>query len=78
MTPQLLILQALENIHPRMQTVKTLFSEVRLDDDSVSYSAFKKALRELDVSEQIVVIPGQDRDKAKITAEGLARLAENA
>lgn len=76
MKPEIIILRILDNIKPRMLTVGTLWSEVNLESDRVSYSGFKSALRKLEEKEQVVVITGEDRDKAKITQAGEARLAE--
>jgi hypothetical protein len=70
------ILQNLSRISPRMMAVRTLWSEVYLDENRASYAGFRKALADLEEKRQIVVITGEDRDKAKITQEGLARLAE--
>ena len=71
-----IILNNLDNIAPRMMAVGTLWSEVHLDDDSVNFTAFKKALTSLQEKGQAVVIDGEDRNKVKITQAGAARLAE--
>lgn len=76
MNPQRTILLNLQRRHPGMMTTATLWSEVMLDDGGCTYTAFKTALGELEQLGQVVVIPGADRTKAKITDEGLARLAE--
>jgi len=70
------ILNALSLVHPRLLATTTLWSEVMLDMDGATYTAFKKALTELEIKNQVVLIKGEDRDKAKITDAGLARLAE--
>lgn len=70
------ILENLSRVQPRLMTVGTLWSEVLLDDERVSYSEFKLALRSLEEKEQVVVVHGEDRDKVKITQAGTARLAE--
>ena len=63
--------------HPQgLLATTTLWSEVMLDMDGATYTAFKKALTELEIKNQVVLIKGEDRDKAKITDAGLARLAE--
>jgi hypothetical protein len=71
-----IILQNLARVSPRLMTVGTLWSEVHLDDNRASYGGFKMALHHLEEKEQVVVVTGEDRDKVKITAAGLARLAE--
>lgn len=76
MNVERVILSALNNIKPRLLTVGTLWSEVRLDCDDLTYSGFKESLTNLETKEQIVVITGEDRNKAKITQAGEARLAE--
>ena len=69
------ILKVLENVKPRMLAVGTLWSEVRLDVEC-TFTQFKIALRRLEEKVQVVVITGEDRNKAKITQAGEARLAE--
>jgi len=71
-----IILTNLARVKPRLMAVGTLWSEVRLDDETATYTAFKAALLALEEKGQAVVIPGEDRDKAKITQAGEARLAE--
>lgn len=70
------ILENLKRAHPSLMTTAALWSEVFLDEARTSYSGFKTALHELQVKGQIVVITGEDREKAKITDAGLARLME--
>lgn len=70
------ILTNLKRRHPGMMPTTTLWSEVNLDDPEIRYSAFKSALTELETKEQVVVVVGEDRTKAKITDAGIARLAE--
>lgn len=76
MNIQRTILSNLKGRHPALMPTGTLWSEVALDEGGCTYTAFKGAMRELEVKGQIVVITGEDRDKAKITDAGLARLAE--
>lgn len=76
MNLQLIILRTLKLVHPRLMTTGTLWSEVVMEADSATYTAFKTALGELELKGQVVVITGEDKDKAKITDAGLARLAE--
>ena len=71
-----IILKNLDNIAPRMMAEGVLWNEVHLDDDSVSFTAFRKALTSLQEKGQAVVIDGEDRNKVKITQAGAARLAE--
>lgn len=54
----------------------TLWSEVMLDEPGTSYSEFKRALTALEEKNQVVVVIGEDRNKAKITDAGRARLME--
>jgi hypothetical protein len=71
-----LILTNLKQRHPGLMPTGTLWSEVALDEPGCTYTAFKSALQELEIKGQVVVINGEDRNKAKITDAGLARLAE--
>ena len=75
MNIQRTILQCLNNVAPRMLTLGTLWSEVRMDCEC-SHSKFKAELDRLEMKGQVVVIDGEDRSKAKITQAGEARLAE--
>jgi predicted transcriptional regulator len=77
MNTQLTILKILRVIQPRMMTTSSLWSETLMEEGEVSYSGYKTALRELEEKEQVVVVRGEDRERAKITDAGLARLAEN-
>ena len=77
MRTELIILRLLQGVAPRLLNVGTLWADALGEDDSISYSGFKTALRALELKEQVVVITGEDRDKAKITDAGMARLAEN-
>jgi len=70
-----IILEQLNNVAPRMMAVGTLWSEVRLDDDSITYTEFKSSLSKLEQKGQAIVIKGEDRNKVKITQDGQARLA---
>lgn len=56
--------------------VGTLWSDVMLDEPGTSYSEFKRALTQLEEKCQVVVVIGEDRNKAKITDAGRARLLE--
>lgn len=59
-----------------MMAVGTLWAEVALDESGASFTAFRTALEELEKKEQVVVVLGEDRNKAKITDAGRARLLE--
>ena len=70
------ILRNLNQVHPGMMAVGTLWAECALDQSGGSYSEFKKALEELEIKGQVVIVTGEDRNKAKITDAGRARLME--
>lgn len=70
------ILRNLESRPNGMCPTGTLWSDVLLDEPGTSYSAFRRALTNLEQRNQIVVIEGEDRHKAKITDLGRARLLE--
>lgn len=76
MSLQRTILHNLEQRPSGMLPTGTLWAEVMLDDPGTSYTAFSKALTELEQKGQVVVIDGEDRRKAKITDAGRARLLE--
>lgn len=71
-----IILTNLERANHGMTTLTTLWAEVSLDLPDATYTEFKKACGDLDRKEQILLIKGEDRDKAKITDLGKARLLE--
>lgn len=52
----------------------TLWADVALDEPGTSYSEFRRALGELEIKGQVVVVTGEDRNKAAITDAGRARL----
>lgn len=75
MTLERIILEALK-LPPSHTTKKSvLWGEVASDADN-DYRAFESALRNLAHKKEIAVIPGEDWDRIKILAAGLARLAE--
>jgi phosphoglycolate phosphatase-like HAD superfamily hydrolase len=76
MNTQRRILENLNRVHPRLMAVGTLWSEVFMDEETETFTGFKKALRELEEKGQVAVITGEDRHKVKITQDGQARLAE--
>lgn len=76
MNPERMILNSLDLVHPRLMAVGTLWSEVRLAGDALTFTEFNAALRKLEEKGQVLVITGEDRNKAKITDAGRARLLE--
>lgn len=70
------ILTNLELGHQGMMATGTLWSEVGLDVGGGTFSEFQKALRTLEEKGQVVTVRGEDRNKAKITDAGRARLLE--
>lgn len=76
MNPERTILRNLEQAHNGMMATGTLWAEVSLDMSGATYTDFKKALTELEIKGQIVVVTGEDRNRAKITDAGRARLLE--
>lgn len=76
MSLQRTILRNLEQRPNGMAPVGTLWADCMLDEPGISYSEFNKALLDLEQKEQIVVVNGEDRRKAKITDAGRARLME--
>lgn len=78
MSIQLQILTSLRRVHPRLMPVETLWAEVRMASvPQPSRSEFNQALRVLeDDKKQILVINGEDLQRAKITDDGIARHEE--
>ena len=76
MSLQRSILRNLEQRPNGMCPTGTLWADVCLDEPGTSYSEFKRALGDLEMKGQIVVVTGEDRAKAKITDAGRARLME--
>lgn len=76
MNIQRTILRNLEQRPNGLCPVGTLWADVMMDEPGISYSEFSKALTELEVKDQVVIVPGEDRRKAKITDAGRARLME--
>jgi predicted transcriptional regulator len=70
------ILRNLDERSSGMCPTGTLWADVGLDEPGTSYSEFKRALDALEQKGQVVVITGEDRQKAKITDAGRARLLE--
>lgn len=71
-----LIITKLSLVCPRMVTETVLWSDLRIDDPTVSLTAMRAAIRSLETKGQVAVVPGEDSTKIKITADGIARLAE--
>lgn len=76
MNLQRTILRNLEQRPNGMCPTGTLWADVMLDEPGTSYTAFARALTDLEMKGQIVTIEGEDRRKAKITDAGRARLLE--
>lgn len=70
------ILTNLDQGHEGTVTKPVLWSEVSLDAGDCSYSEFSKALTDLEMSGDIVVLNGRDRIKVRITDNGRLRLME--
>ena len=77
MNLQRTILRNLEQRANGMCPTGTLWSDVLLDEPGTSYSAFQRAMTDLEIKGQVVVVTGEDRNKAKITDAGKARLMES-
>lgn len=71
-----IILETLENVHPRMLTDRVLLGDVRLQESSVSQGDLTRALRILENKKQVIVLTGEDSTRVKITQAGQARLLE--
>lgn len=76
MNIQLTILRNLARAYEGIMTKPVLWSEVSLDGGGVSYSEFSKALGDLEIDGEVLVITGKDRIKVKITDKGKLRLME--
>jgi hypothetical protein len=76
MNPELTILRNLERGHEGIVTKPVLWNEVSLDDSGVTYSEFSKALGDLEIEGEVLVLTGKDRIKVKITDKGKLRLME--
>lgn len=77
MNIQRTILRNLDNRANGICPTGTLWSDVLLDEPGTSYSAFQRAMTDLEVKGQVVIVEGEDRRKAKITDAGRARLMES-
>lgn len=76
MNPELNILAALEPCHPRGLREPVLHSELRVRGTAMSLTDLGRHLRSLETKKQVTVITTEDFTLIKITAEGLARIAE--
>lgn len=72
----LIILEDLEEAHPRMLKQSTLQASVSMKVDDFTVAGFERALRVLERKKQIRVFAGEDVKRVKITDEGLSRLAD--
>ena len=77
MNLQLLILRTLRLVHPRMMGTGTLWSEVLMEAPGTTYAAVVEACRTLEERGQALRINGEDRDRIKITEDGIARILES-
>lgn len=71
-----LILEKLNDVHPRMLTENVLWSDVRMEEAATSLTDLRNAVRKLESKNQVVVVTGEDSTRIKITTDGIARLAE--
>lgn len=71
-----LILEKLNDVHPRMLTENVLWSDVRMEEAATSLTDLRNAVRKLEGKNQVVVVTGEDSTRIKITTDGIARLAE--
>ena len=71
-----LILDKLNDVHPRMLTENVLWSDVRLEETGVSLTDLRNAVRKLEGKNQVIVVTGEDSTRIKITTDGIARLSE--
>lgn len=76
MNIQRLILEKLNDVHPRMLAENVLWSDVRMEEASTSLTDLRNAVRKLEGKNQVVVVTGEDSTRIKITTDGIARLAE--
>jgi hypothetical protein len=76
MNPELQILEALKPCHPRGLREPVLNSELRVRGTPMSLTDQERHCKALETKKQVTVIATEDFTLIKITAEGLARLAE--
>lgn len=71
-----LILEDLNLVHPRMLTTTVLRSDLRVNGTNLSATDLDGHLARLEAKGQITIVTGEDSTRVKITAAGIARLAE--
>jgi len=76
MNPELDILEALKPCHPRGLREPVLHSELRVRGTPMSLSDLRRHCETLESKSQVIVTRTEDFSLIKITAEGLARIAE--
>lgn len=76
MNPELSILEALKPCHPRGLRESVLNSELRVRGTAMSLSDQKRHCGTLESKGHVTITATEDFTLIKITAEGLARLAE--
>jgi hypothetical protein len=76
MNPELNILAALEPCHPRGLREPVLHSELRLRGTPMSLTDMQRHCSNLESAKEVTIIETKDFTLIKITAEGLARIAE--
>jgi hypothetical protein len=76
MTPELHILEALRPCYPRGLREPILSSELRLRGTPMSLTDQRRHCGSLESAGEVTIIATKDFKLIKITAEGLARIAE--
>lgn len=76
MNPEISILEALRPCHPRGLREPILNSELRVRGTPMSLTDQRRHCVDLESEGHVVVVSTKDFTLIKITAEGLARLAE--
>ena len=76
MNPELSILDALAPAHPRGHREPVLSAELRLRGTPMSLTDQRRHCAALESKGHVTIIATEDFTLLKITAEGLARLAE--
>lgn len=76
MNPELHILAALQPCHPRGLREPVLHSELRVRGTPLSLTDIKRHCANLEAKGHVTITATEDFTLIKITAEGLARIAE--
>jgi DNA-binding MarR family transcriptional regulator len=76
MNHEWLILQDLRLSHPRLLTLTVLRADLAVIGAGLSAADLDGHLSRLEAKGQVVIVTGEDATRVKITAAGLARLAE--